>query len=263
MLYTIQRFSISDNVNVQLYNDDCFNVFPKIKDHSIDLILTDLPYGTTDCEWDKVLPFGELWNKYHRVIKPNGAIVLTASQPFTTDLINSNRKEFRYELIWYKTKSSGFLNARKMPNKSHENICIFYQKLPTYNPQKYEVSKNFAKKGKLVGNAGSQLFKIRGPKSQDYQYIDDGSRFPDSVLCFPSESEKGMHPTQKPLSLMRFLLLSYSNEGDLVLDNCMGSGTTGVACAELNRSFIGIEKDKDIFLKARRRILMPNQFYLN
>lgn len=239
---------------IQLYYNDFFKVSPSIPDKSINLVLCDLPYGTTDCSWDKVLPFKELWEQYNRLIVKNGAVILTASQPFTTALINSNPKNFRYELIWYKTKASGFLNANKMPNKSHENILIFYKELPTYNPQKYEIDSKFLRKGKSSKKNSSNLFRIRGPKSVTYQYLDTGLRHPDSVLCFPSESGKGIHPTQKPTALMNFLIRSYSNEGDTILDNCMGSGTTGVACVQTNRNFIGIEKEFEFFELAQRRI---------
>ncbi|EMO43797.1 DNA-methyltransferase [Leptospira santarosai] len=240
--------------SIQLFNDDCFNRLPQIPDKSINMILCDLPYGTTDCSWDTILPFKPLWEHYNRVIVENGAIILTASQPFTTALINSNPKHFRYELIWYKTKASGFLNANKMPNKSHENILIFYKRLPVYNPQKYQIDPKFQRKGKSAKKNYSNLFNVRGPKSETYQYLDLGQRHPDSVLCFPSESGKGIHPTQKPIALMNFLISSYSNAGDTILDNCMGSGTTGVACIQTDRNFIGIEKEEEYFELAKRRI---------
>lgn len=238
--------SYTQHLNTKLFYDDCFNVLPKIPDKSVDLILSDLPYGTTDCFWDKILPLDLLWKEYERIIKDNGAIILTSCQPLTTRLICSNQKLFRYELVWYKSKPSGFLNAKKMPNKSHENILIFYKRLPTYNPQKFRIDPKFQKKGKS-SKAGINVFKVSGPKSENYQYLDEGLRYPDSVLCFPSEFAKGMHPTQKPVSLMKFLVQSYSNVGDLVLDNCMGAGTTGVACVESDRNFIGIEKEKIYF----------------
>ncbi|EKN89894.1 DNA methylase family protein [Leptospira interrogans str. 2003000735] len=240
--------------SIQLFNDDCFKIFPSIPDQSVNLVLCDLPYGTTGCSWDVILPFRELWEQYNRLIVENGAVILTASQPFTTALINSNPKNFRYELIWYKTKASGFLNANKMPNKSHENILIFYKKLPVYNSQKYEIDSKFLRKGKSSKKNSSNIFKIRGPKSETYQYLDRGLRHPDSVLCFPSESGKGIHPTQKPTALMNFLIRSYSNKGDTILDNCMGSGTTGVACVQTDRNFIGVEKELEYFELAKRRI---------
>ncbi|EMO59290.1 hypothetical protein LEP1GSC161_0292 [Leptospira santarosai str. CBC1416] len=171
--------------SIQLFNDDCFNRLPQIPDKSINMILCDLPYGTTDCSWDTILPFKPLWEQYNRVIVENGAIILTASQPFTTALINSNPKHFRYELIWYKTKASGFLNANKMPNKSHENILIFYKKLPVYNPQKYQIDPKFQRKGKSAKKNYSNLFNVRGPKSETYQYLDLGQRHPRYRSLFP------------------------------------------------------------------------------
>lgn len=243
----------TQHLNTKLFYDDFFNVLPKIPDKSVDLILSDLPYGTTDCFWDKVLPLDLLWKEYERIIKDNGAIILTSCQPLTTKLICSNPKLFRYELVWYKSKSSGFLNAKKMPNKSHENILIFYKRLPTYNPQKFRIDPKFQKKGKF-SKQQTKVFNICGSKSENYQYLDEGLRYPDSVLCFPSESAKGMHPTQKPVSLMKFLIQSYSNINDTVLDNCMGSGTAGVACVESDRNFIGIEKEKIYFDLAKTRI---------
>ncbi|MGQ2800450.1 DNA-methyltransferase [Leptospira santarosai] len=240
-----------------LYYGDCLENLPKIPDSSVDLILCDLPYGTTDCSWDVIIPMEKLWPEYERISKERTPIILTGSQPFTNYLINSNPKNFRYELIWYKTKASGFLNAKSRPNKSHENILIFYGKQPVYNPIKYVIDERYKRKGKTLGNGNqSTVFTIRGEKSENYQYLDDGSRYPDSVLCFPSESEIGMHPTQKPLKLLRYLIRTYSNPGDTVLDNCMGHGTTGIAATELGRNFIGMERDKEYFNKAQRKIQM-------
>lgn len=241
-----------------LYHGDCLNHLPKIPDASVDLIFCDLPYGTTDCSWDVIIPMEKLWPEYERISKDKTPIILTGSHPFTNYLINSNPKNFRYyELIWYKTKASGFLNAKTRPNKSHENILVFYKNQPVYNPIKYKIDERYKRKGKTLGNGNqSTVFTIRGEKSENYQYLDDGFRYPDSVLCFPSESEIGMHPTQKPLRLLRYLIKTYSNEGDTVLDNCMGHGTTGIAAIELARDFIGMEMDKDYFEKAKRKIQM-------
>ncbi|EMO14678.1 DNA methylase family protein [Leptospira santarosai str. CBC523] len=240
-------------MDIRLYNEDCFKVLPTIKDKSVHLIFSDLPYGTIDCVWDRVLPFDNLWKEYNRILIDNGVILFTGSQPFTTKIILSNPRHFRYELIWYKSKASGFLNAKLMPNKSHENVLVFYKKLPTYNPQKYSIDLKFRVKGKF-NKQTSKFINITGPKSLNYQYIDEGLRHPDSVLCFPCESQKGMHPTQKPVSLLNFLILSYTNEFNTVLDHCMGSGTTGVSCVNTNRRFIGIEKDKGYFDLAQSRI---------
>ncbi|TGK36290.1 DNA-methyltransferase [Leptospira andrefontaineae] len=245
-----------------LFNADCRKILPTIPDKSVDLIFCDLPYGTTDCDWDIVIPMEHLWPDYLRIAKENAPIILTGSQPFTNYLINSNPKLFRYELIWYKTKASGFLNAKIMPNKSHENILIFYRKKPYYNPIKYEIDPRYRRKGKTMGQGkDSTLFRISGEKSENYQYIDDGSRYPDSVLCFPSESEPGMHPTQKPLRLMRFLLKSYAKPGSMILDNCMGQGSTGIAAVELGMDFIGVEQRADHFKKAESKIALAEKRY--
>ncbi|UML82214.1 MULTISPECIES: DNA-methyltransferase [Leptospira] len=247
---------MTTDITTDLYLDDCLDRLPKIPDESIRLILADLPYGTTRCKWDKTLPLEFLWREYERIIIDNGAIILTASQPFTTALINSNPRLFRYELIWYKSKASGFLNAKKKPQKSHENILIFYKKPPVYNPQTYKINPIYQRKGVKLrkSHKPESLFKLSNSDMNQYRYIDDGTRLPDSVLCFASEFQKGMHPTQKPVALMDFLIRSYSNISDTVLDNCMGSGTTGVACIRAGRNFVGIEKDKDIFDVASRRI---------
>lgn len=258
-LYLIETIFLYSIMLSKLYNGDCLKILPTIEKNSIDVILCDLPYGTTDCKWDIIIPMEKLWAEYHRITKPNSPILLFSSQPFTTYLINSNPKQFRYEIIWYKTKASGFLNARKMPNKSHENIVVFYKNLPYYNPVKYEIDPRYQRKGKRVGSAKTTLFNIRGEKSENYQYLDDGSRFPDSVLCFPSESRPGQHPTEKPNSLLRFLLKSYAKPGFTILDNCMGKGSTGIACAELGLDFIGIEQDKIYFKDAETRIRLARQ----
>ncbi|AGS80634.1 DNA-methyltransferase [Leptospira noguchii] len=240
-------------MDIRLYNRDCFKVLPKIKDKSVHLIFSDLPYGKTDCKWDKVLSLENLWKEYNRILIENGVVIFTGNQPFTTQIIQSNPKLFRYELIWYKTKATGFMSAKIMPNRSHENILVFYKRLPTYNPQKYCIDPKFQVKGKRSLQT-IKFINISGKKTLNYQYLDEGTRYPDSVLCFPSDSNKGMHPTQKPLSLLNFLILSYTNEFDTVLDHCMGSGTTGVACVKSNRRFIGIEKDKGYFDLSKSRI---------
>jgi DNA modification methylase len=233
------------------YQGDCLVEMDKIEDKSVDMILCDLPYGTTACKWDSVIPFEPLWKQYERVIKDNGAIVLTASQPFTTVLSHSNIKIFRYELIWQKNNFTGFLNAGRMPLKAHENILIFYKKLPTYNPQKYEVSEKFIDKRKTINNTPYKESVFHEKKR--LRKADDGLRNPTSILQFESET-KTIHNTQKPVALMEYLVRTYTNEGETVLDNCMGSGTTGVACKNLNRNFIGIEKDEKYFLIAKNRI---------
>jgi len=235
----------------KIYLGDCIEIMKGIDDKSIDMVNCDLPYGITDCKWDVVIPFDALWKQYLRVMKDNGAIVLTANQPFTTDLINSNRKYFRYEWIWEKSKASGFLNAKKMPNKAHENILIFYKKPPLYNPQKYKVDELFLRRKRLIRKSASgNVFNI---KRKETIYEDSGERYPISVL--PISSVGGVeHPTQKPVLLYEYLIKTYTNENDLILDNCAGSGTTGVACINTNRNYFLIEKEEKYFETAKRRI---------
>lgn len=225
------------NINKNtIYNMDCLEGMKYIPDKSVDMILCDLPYGTTNCKWDSSIPFEPLWEQYERIIKDNGAIVLTASQPFTSKLVMSNPKLFRYEWIWKKgSHTTGFQNANKMPLKNHENVCVFYKRLPTYNPQgviyiKPVLIKN-SPKMKVLGDRNETLSKPHVVKKKN---------FPKSVLDFPRDSGT-FHPTQKPLSLFEYLVLSYTNPGDTVLDNCMGSFTTAVACDNTDRHWIGFE----------------------
>ena len=218
---------------------DCLIEMKNIPDKSIDMILADLPYGTTACKWDTVIPFEPLWEQYKRIIKNNGAIVLTASQPFTSALVMSNIKMFRYSLVWDKVnKYTGAFNANKMPMKRHEDILVFYLKLPTYNPQfrkgvPYSVTRPKGK-GEYVGGLGksSKLLKSDGEKA-----------YPGSVIRIEGQAHISNHPTQKPVALFEYLIKTYTNEGDLVLDNAAGSGTTGIACKNLNRNYILIEKE--------------------
>ena len=229
----------------KLYEADCFDVFPSIEDGSVDMILCDLPYGTTKCKWDTPLPLDKLWTEYKRVIKDNGAIVLTASQPFTTRLISSNYDMFRYEWIWEKSNGGGFFLAKKLPLKRHENILIFYDKLPEYNPQKTKGTPYFNK----TSWVGESIF---GQTVVEWITENDGSRYPTSILKFNNDT--GLHPTQKPVALFEYLIKTYTNEGDLVLDNCAGSGTTGVACQNLNRDCILIEKEAEYCQIIRERM---------
>lgn len=227
---------------------DCLERMKEIESGTVDMILCDLPYGTTCCSWDAVIPFEPLWAEYERVIKPNGAIALFSAQPFTAVLATSNLKLFRYEIIWEKPNATGFLNAKKQPLRAHENILVFYKAQPTYNPQKtYGHERKTAKK-KVIGSEhyGKQL------SVKDY---DSTERYPRSVQVFSSDKQKqALHPTQKPVSLCEWLIRTYTNAGDLVLDNCMGSGTTGVACINTGRKFIGIEKDARYFEVAKNRL---------
>lgn len=240
-------------MDIILHNNDCFDVFPNINDKSIDMILCDLPYGTTACQWDSILPFDKLWDEYKRIIKPNGAIVLTASQPFTSFLIMSNIDWFRYELVWHKRTPSNVLNAKKMPIKTHENILVFYNSLPTYNPIKTKAKQVCGVKSHSVNS------EVYGGDSGKYnEYDGAGDRYPTSVIDITgvvnNSNQKVAHPTQKPIKLMEYLIMTYSNENETVLDNCMGSGTTGVACKLTNRKFIGIEKEPEYFSIAQKRI---------
>lgn len=229
--------------NVTLWNGDCLELMSRIPDGSVDMILCDLPYGTTACSWDSVIPFEPLWEQYRRVTKRNAAIVLTASQPFTTALIASNMSEFRYTWVWEKEQGVNFLLAKKQPLKVHEDVCIFYRELPIYNPQMTIGKPYISGKGTSGEVSGSVVKK---------QTENHGTRYPRSIQAIKRET--GIHPTQKPVALMEYLIRTYTNPGDTVLDNTMGSGTTGVACRDTGRSFIGIEKDTTYFEIARRRI---------
>lgn len=239
-------------VQANLYQGDCLELMKNIPDQSVDMILCDLPYGTTKCTFDIVLPFEPLWNHYKRIIKDNGAILLFSAQPFTCDLINSNRKMFRYEIIWEKTLPTGFLNARKMPLRAHENICVFYKHLPAYNPIKKKVKRKDIGRVRTNGGAAQQYNEFRNEK---WIYIEKGERFPTDVIKFSNwngalfgKTENATkHPMQKPVDLLKYLIRTYSLEGDLILDNCMGSGSTGVAALATQRNFIGIEQDPEFF----------------
>lgn len=229
---------------MKLMHGDCLELLPSIESGSIDLILCDLPYGTTQNKWDSVIPLDKLWEEYRRVCR--GAIVLTAAQPFTSALVSSAPDLFRYQWVWEKPKASGFLNARRRPLTAHEDILVFGN-IETYNPQGLQiVSVNNARKNKSGnGNFG---------KVSDKPYIQTEGNFPRSVIRFSHET-KPQHPTQKPVLLMEYLIKTYTNEGGTVLDNTMGSGTTGVACINTRRKFIGIERDIMFFTLARNRIV--------
>ena len=224
--------------NSALIHADCLDALAMIPDKSVDMVLCDLPYGTTACKWDSVIPFAPLWAEYRRITKRNAAIVLTASQPFTTALISSNLKDFRYCWVWDKTKGGNFALAKKQPMKSHEDVCVFYGGQPIYNPQ-MEVRGRVRKKG---GGTASDNFGIVPTVSYNNTY------YPKSIVQFSTGSRVDhYHPTQKPVPLMEYLIRTYTNEGDTVLDNTMGSGTTGVACENTCRRFIGIERDPTYF----------------
>ncbi len=246
---------IADVSGSALFQGDCLEIMPLIPDKSVQLILADLPYGTTACKWDSVLPFDRLWKEYERIIADNGAIVLTASQPFTSALVMSNPKMFKYEWIWKKTRYSGNLNATRMPLKAHENILVFAKGKPPYYPIKTEAPEYLIDKRK---NVNPSIVKDGGAYNGSKGFInirkkDDGTRYPTTVQEFKNPNNNSLHPTQKPLELMKYLISTYSNENDMILDNTMGSGTTCLAAKELNRKFIGIEKEANYYEIACRR----------
>jgi len=232
---------------MKLIFDDCLQVLPTFDDNSIDMILCDLPYGTTAASWDSIIPIEPLWEQYHRICKESAAMVFTASQPFTTLLIQSNLKNFKYEWIWEKPQGTNPLNAKIMPLKSHENILVFYRKKPTYNPQMWISTpySGFKSDSKNIG-------EIYGKVKSVHRDNPEGLRYPKTILRF--SQDKGLHPTQKPLELMRYLIRTYTNEGEVVLDNAMGSGTTGAACILENRHFIGIENNEKYYEIAKNRL---------
>lgn len=227
-------------------------IMKTIPNESVDMILCDLPYGTTNHNWDVCLPLGQLWLEYWRLAKATAAIVLTAQQPFATKLIVTAQKYFRYELIWEKANALGFLNARKMPLRAHENILVFYKRLPKYRPQMAQ-GKPYVKK------ASSKPRYVNGSRYMEVDMQNEGLRYPRSVLHFGKEGHTG-HPTEKPLALFEWLVKTYTDEGDLVLDNCLGSGTTAIACERNHRRWIGIEKETVYYEMANRRLidLMPD-----
>jgi len=269
---------------------NCMELLLKIPEDSVDMILCDLPYGTTNCKWDTVLPLDELWKEYNRVCKKNGAIVLTAAQPFTSALIMSNPKYFKYTWVWEKSKATGYLNSKKMPMKAHEDICVFYRKLPTYNPQMtqgkvydkgiaHRPTDVYSQQGQKKRNARrKELLKLDSEalelelqthklssdgtnKEQIERLVDlikptkvhvkntTGLRYPRTVQYFKTAESEGKvyHPTQKPLVLFEYLIKTYSNEGDLILDNCIGSGTTALACINTKRDYIGMELEQKYY----------------
>lgn len=234
----------------QIHNMDCLEGMKLLQDKSVDMILCDLPYGVTQNKWDVVIPFDELWKQYERVIKDNGAIVLTAAQPFSAQLIVSNPKLFRYEWIWEKTAATGHLNAKKMPMRAHESILVFYKKLPTYTPIKttgHAPVNSYTKHQDDGSNYGKTKIGISGGGSTE--------RYPRSVQRFATDKQKeSIHPTQKPVALFEYLIKTYTNEGETVLDNCIGSGTTAVAAINTNRNFIGFEISEEYCTAANQRI---------
>ena len=295
MLMEMNKIEISKQI---LYCDDCFNIFPIIPDKSIDAIIADMPFGTTNCKWDVVLPLNDyikvgkhflsrneyylenfihgfkkedidilwennkkhgLWYYYERIVKDDGVILLFAQTPFDKVLGNSNLKLLRYEWIWEKTQATGHLNANDMPMKAHENILVFYKKLPLYNPimteghvRKVSKAKNRAACIERRNNTDNIYNNEYSDRVNDY---DSTQRYPRSVIKFKTDKQtSNLHKTQKPLALLEYLIKTYTNENDLILDNCMGSGTTNLASLKLNRRSIGIEKDEKIFNNAHNRL---------
>jgi len=245
-----------EDLRNKIIQGDCLEVMKDIPDGSVDMILADLPYGTTACKWDTIIPFEPLWEQYKRIIKPNGAIVLMANEPFTSLLICSNIGEFKYRVVWKKNKATGFLNAKKQPLRCIEDICVFYKSQPTYNPQKttgHKPVNSFTKHTSDGDTVGKTKTGISGGGQTD--------RYPTNFVDFKvvnndgsSEEGKKVHPTQKPVALMEYLIKTYTNEGDLVLDNVAGSGTTGVACQNLNRNFILIEQEPEYIEIINKRL---------
>lgn len=243
---------MNDNLHIQLINDDCLLAMQDIPNQSIDMILCDLPYGTTSCKWDVIIPFEKLWECYTRIIKLNGAIVLFGQEPFSSTLRLSNLDWYKYDIYWEKERLTNVNQVKKRVGKTVETISIFYQKQPIYNPQmvKYEGKprSNKVKNGKLGKLTDASEKKV-------FEYKDTGWRYPTQVWRYKRDCLiNNLHPTQKPVALLESLIKTYTNENDLVLDNCMGSGSTGVACVNTNRKFIGIEIDKHYFEIAKERI---------
>jgi len=285
-------------VNVDLYLGDCLENTKRLEDDSIDMLLVDLPYGTTNCKWDTVIPLDLLWKEYYRVCKLAAPMIFTSSQPFTSALISSNFKHFKYTLVWEKSKATGYLNAKKMPMRAHEDICVFYRKPPVYNPQMvpgdpYNKGKAhrptavYSQQGQKIRNARrkelmgydneslvSELITNGLPLDGTHEELveslvdlikplevhvknDTGLRYPRTVQYFKTAESEGKttHPTQKPVALMDYFIKTYSNEGETILDNVMGTGATGVAAVRNGRSFIGVELDKGYYDVATQRIL--------
>lgn len=239
----------------ELIHGDCLVEMQNIPDKSIDMILCDLPYevlnkGNKHAQWDRIIPFDKLWEQYNRIIKDNGAIVLFAQGMFTAQMMMSNLKMWRYNLVWQKgNRTSGFLNANRMPLRNHEDICVFYKSLPTYNPQMWKGRPNHTR----TVNRSVDNNRCYGTHKRTPTLITE-NKYPVSVVSFELEHKDFFHPTQKPVALLEWLIKTYSNEGDIILDNTMGSGSTGVACVNNNRNFIGIELNEEYFKIAEKRI---------
>lgn len=241
-----------------LLNDDCLNAMPALPEHSVDMILCDLPYEVTHNQWDTIIPFDRLWKEYKRLLKPNAACVLFGQGLFSAKLIMSNPEMYRYSLVWDKERVTGFLNANRMPLRCHEDIMVFYEKLPVYNPQMTQGSAPSHKRGIKAEAKGLQMSK--GKIYGKFTFFNETpatfttDKHPTSIIRIPNKVQDNLHPTQKPVELLEYLIKTYTNEGMTVLDNCMGSGSTGIACLKQNREFIGIEKDPVYFKITEERI---------
>jgi len=230
---------------------DCLELMKYIPDGSIDMILCDLPYGVTKNKWDSVIDLTEIWKDYERVIKDNGAIVLFGQNKFSARLMLSNERLHRYNMIWQKTSPTGFLNAKKMPLRSHEDILVFYKGLPTYNPQKTNGHERKVSTAKHKRNS----VKTSNYGEHGLTSYDSTERYPKSVLTFKTDKQKeAVHPTQKPVALLEYLIKTYTDEGDIILDNCAGSGSTGIACINTDRKYILVEKEKKYYDRIIQRI---------
>ncbi len=236
-------------IEMNLLHGDCLELMKDIPDKSVDMILCDLPYGTTACKWDSVIPFEPLWEQYNRIIKDNGAIVLFGSEPFSTMLKYSNLKMYKYDWVWNKVRGVGHLLAKKRPMMCIENISVFYKKQPNYNPQ----MRTREKPRRSMNNGNDKVWNGNGK-----EFVGEilEKKYPINLLTFSKSdmTQNNFHPTQKPVALLEYLVKTYTNQGDVVLDNCMGSGSTGVACKNLNRNFIGMELDDKYFEIAKQRI---------
>ena len=239
-------------MSYQIYNEDCLVGMKRIPDGSVDFILTDLPYQITDCDFDRRIPFAPMWDEFHRVTKPNAAIALFAASKFLIELAASNFREYRYKIVWEKSLGVGFLNAKKMPLRCHEDILIFYRKLPTYNPQ-FTQGKPYVRTGQCL----SSNYRVYGdgrPYLKARESV-DGRRYPRDIIYTHTAVDEGVfHPQQKPTDLLEWFIKTYSNEGETVLDATMGSGSTGVACVNTGRNFIGFELNENFFNIAQKRI---------
>jgi site-specific DNA-methyltransferase (adenine-specific) len=240
---------------IELYNGDCIEIMQNLINQGVkvDAIITDIPYGTTRCKWDNVIPFNEMWECIKKIRKDNTPIILFGSEPFSSKLRLSNIKEYKYDWKWQKTQATGFFNAKKQPMRCIEDICVFYKKQCLYNPQKTENHKPINSYTKYLKTVNKT--QVYGKCTQELSGGGNTDRYPRQLLTYSSDKQTCyLHPTQKPISLMEYLVKTYTNEGDIVIDFTMGSGTTGVACKKLGRNFIGIELEKEYFDIAEKRI---------